>query len=70
MISIVEHIRYIKPDMEIGVDTGILSADIFENCGNFWILEDYLLSFSLINFQDTFMSCEKYVPSPEILAKM
>ena len=27
-------------DMEKGVDTRTLSAEIFENCGNFWIMED------------------------------
>ena len=27
-------------DMEKGVDTRTLSAEIFENCGNFWIVED------------------------------
>ena len=27
-------------DMEKGVDTRTLSAEIFENFGNFWIMED------------------------------
>ena len=45
VISILEHIRYIKPDMEIGVDTGTLSAEIFDNCGNFWIVEDWFTLF-------------------------
>ena len=27
-------------DMEKGADTRTLSAEIFENCGNFWIMED------------------------------
>ena len=30
-------------DMEKGADARTLSAEIFDNCGNFWILEDYLL---------------------------
>ena len=29
------------PDMEKGADTRTLSAEIFENCGNFLIVEDY-----------------------------
>ena len=28
------------PDMEKGVDMRTLSAEIFENCGNFWIVEE------------------------------
>ena len=32
-------------DMEKGVDTRTLSAEIFENCGNFWTAEDWLLLF-------------------------
>ena len=28
-------------DMEKGADARTLSAEIFENCGNFWIVEDY-----------------------------
>ena len=28
------------PDMEKGVDTRTLSAEIFGNCGNFWIAEN------------------------------
>ena len=34
----------LRSDMEKGVDVRTLSTKIFENCGNFWILEDYLLS--------------------------
>ena len=30
-------------DMEKGADAQTLSAEIFENCGNFWIVEEYLL---------------------------
>ena len=30
-------------DMEKGVDARTMSAETFENCGNFWYLEDYLL---------------------------
>ena len=29
------------PDMEKGVDMRTLSAEIFENCGNILIVEDY-----------------------------
>ena len=29
------------PDMEKGADTQTLSAEIFQNCGNFLIEEDY-----------------------------
>ena len=32
--------------MEKGVDTLTLSAEIFENCGNFLIVEDYAPLFS------------------------
>ena len=32
-------------DMEKGVDARTMSAETFENCGNFWYLEDYLLLF-------------------------
>ena len=32
--------------MEKGVDTQTLSAEIFENCGNFLIVEDYAPEFS------------------------
>ena len=31
--------------MEKGVDARTMSAETFENCGNFWYLEDYLLLF-------------------------
>ena len=30
----------IGADMEKGADMRVLSAEIFENCGNFWIMED------------------------------
>ena len=30
-------------DMEKGADARTLSAEVFENCGNFWIVEEYLL---------------------------
>ena len=32
--------------MEKDADMRTMSAEIFENCGNFWIAEDYLLLFS------------------------
>jgi len=32
--------------MEKGVDTRTLSAEIFENCGNFMIVEEYAPIFS------------------------
>ena len=32
--------------MEKGGDTRTLSVKIFENCGNFWIVEDYAPLFS------------------------
>ena len=32
--------------MEKGVGTLTLSAEILENCGNFWIVEDYAPLFS------------------------
>ena len=32
-------------DMEKGADTRTLSVEIFENTGNFWILDYYLLFF-------------------------
>ena len=35
----------IKPDMEKDADLQTLSEEIFENCGNFWIVEDYFLLF-------------------------
>ena len=35
----------LEPDMEKGVDTRTLSAEIFQNCGNFCIVEDSLLLF-------------------------
>ena len=30
-------------DMEKGADAQTFSAEIYENCGNFWIVEEYLL---------------------------
>ena len=47
-------------DMEKGADTRTLSAEIFENCGNFLIVEDYAPLFSEENlflvemFDETF----------------
>ena len=47
-------------DMEKGVDTRTLSAEIFKNCGNFLIVEDYAHLFSKENiflvemFDETF----------------
>ena len=32
-----------EAEMEKGADTQTLSAEIFGNFGNFWIMEDYLL---------------------------
>ena len=32
-----------NPDMEKGVEARTFSAEIFESCGNIWIVEDYLL---------------------------
>ena len=46
--------------MEKGVDTRTLSVEIFENCGNFLIVEDYAPLFSEENlflvemFDETF----------------
>ena len=46
--------------MEKGTDTRTLSADIFEHCGNFLIVEDYASLFSEENlfhvkmFDETF----------------
>ena len=37
-------------DMEKGADTQTLSVEIFENCGNFLIVEDYAPLFSEENF--------------------
>ena len=34
-----------KADMVKGVNTRTLSAEIFQNCGNLWIIEDWLLLF-------------------------
>ena len=31
----------LRPDMEKGADAQTLSIEIFENCGNFWIMDDY-----------------------------
>ena len=48
------------PDMEKGVDMQTLSAEIFENCGNILIVEDYAPLFSEENlflvemFDETF----------------
>ena len=47
-------------DMEKGADTRTLSVEIFENCGNFLIVEDYASLFSEENlflvemFDETF----------------
>ena len=47
-------------DIEKGADTQTLSADIFENCGNFLLVEDYAHLFSEENlflvemFDETF----------------
>ena len=47
-------------DMEKGADTRTLSVEIFENCGNFLIVEDYAPLFSEENlflvemFDETF----------------
>ena len=38
------HFLY-STDMEKGADTQTLSAEIFDNRGNFWILEEYLILF-------------------------
>ena len=35
-----KHWVTILADMEKGLDTRTLSAEIFNNCGNFWIVED------------------------------
>ena len=35
-----------EADMEKGADAQTLSAEIFENCGNFWIVEEYSPSYS------------------------
>ena len=35
-----------EADMEKGTDTRTLSTEIFENCGNFLIVEDYAPLFS------------------------
>ena len=49
-----------QADMEKGMDTRTLSAEIFENCGNFSIVEDYAPLFSEENlflvemFDETF----------------
>ena len=49
-----------KADMEKGADTRTLSAEIFENCGNLYIVEDYAPLFSEENlflvemFDETF----------------
>ena len=40
------NLRYTGPDMEKGADTRTLSAEIFENCRNFLIVEDYAPLFS------------------------
>ena len=33
--------------MEKGVNAQTLSVEFFLNCGNFWIVEDYLLLFGM-----------------------
>ena len=49
-----------EADMEKGTDTRTLSTEIFENCGNFLIVEDYAPLFSEENlflmemFDETF----------------
>ena len=35
----------VAADMEKGVDARTMSADIFKNCGTFWIVEEYLILF-------------------------
>ena len=42
-VSWYEHMILQKSDMEKGADARTLSAEVFENCGNFWIVEEYLL---------------------------
>ena len=60
LIIVVTHKPLYKPDMEKGADTRTLSAEIFENCGNFLIVEDYAPLFSEENlflvemFDETF----------------
>ena len=39
------------PDMEKGMDTRTLSTEISKNCGNFWIMEDWLLLFWNTNYE-------------------
>ena len=52
--------------MEKDTDTRTLSAEIFENCGNILIVEDYALLFSEENFflvemfDETFNICYIY----------
>ena len=41
-------------DMEKGADTRTLSAEIFENCGNFLIVEDYAPLFLVEMIDETF----------------
>ena len=36
-----EDIRQMKADMEKGTDARTMSAEILQNCGNFWIVEDF-----------------------------
>ena len=52
--------------MEKGADTQILSAEIFENCGNFLIVKDFVPLFSEENlflvemFDETFNIWQSY----------
>ena len=44
-MRIVHAAVYLVSDMEKGADAQTFSVEIFENCANFWIAEDYLLLF-------------------------
>ena len=50
-------------DMEKGVDKRTLSAETFENCGNFLIVEDWILLFGI-----KVMNCEKFFLDIKYLA--
>ena len=58
--SMSKNVGILDTDMEKGVDTRTLSAEIFENCRNFLIVEDYAPLFSEENlflvemFDETF----------------
>ena len=43
--GVVGTFHILREDMEKGADEQTLSAEINENCGNFWIMDDYLLLF-------------------------